>query len=211
MYGVSTILQPLYRLNREDIETEMATVKRIDHIAIVVDDIEHALNFWRDALGLELHHVEDVPDQESVVAFLPAGESEVELVKPTNKQTGIARYLKKHGPGLHHICLEVNNIDDAISTLKEKGIRMINEKPIIGTGGKKIAFIHPESTHGVLLELYELSYLEPEIRLERASSLTDRVLTGSRVMGAAVLAFLDALRTNGERKKSRNHGENQVQ
>ena len=145
----------------------MPSIKRIDHIAIVVDDIDAALGFWRDTLGLEMTHVEDVPDQQSVVAFLPTGESEVELVKPTTPDSGIARYMQKRGPGIHHICFETDDIECALLQLKEKGVRLINETPLLGTGGKKIAFIHPESTRGVLIELYELTTQEPEIRQER--------------------------------------------
>jgi methylmalonyl-CoA/ethylmalonyl-CoA epimerase len=131
------------------------TIKKIHHIAIVVPDIDEALVFWRDALGLELSHVEDMPTQESLIAFLPTGDSEVEVGKPTTDTSGIARYLAKRGPGLHHICLEVENIEAALARLKEKGIQLINEEPTIGAGGKKIAFIHPKSTGGVLVELYE--------------------------------------------------------
>lgn len=168
-------------------------IKRIAHIAIVVDDIDAALGFWRDALGLELTHVEDVPDQQSAVAFLPTGESEVELVKPTTGTSGVARYLAKRGPGIHHICFEVDDIDSTLAALKARGTRLIDETPRIGTGGKQIAFIHPESTHGVLVELYELTPQEPVRRLELARSLADRVMHESRVMGAAVLGFLRGL------------------
>jgi methylmalonyl-CoA/ethylmalonyl-CoA epimerase len=135
----------------------MPKINRISHIAIVVDDIDQALAFWRDALGLQLDHVEEVPEQQSIVAFLPTGESEVELVQPTSDDTGVARYLHKRGPGMHHICFEVEDIQASLEQLKQKGIRLINESPMTGAGGKKIAFIHPESTHGVLVELYELS------------------------------------------------------
>jgi methylmalonyl-CoA/ethylmalonyl-CoA epimerase len=175
-------------------------IKRIDHIAIVVDDIDAALGFWRDALGLDLTHVEDVPDQQSAVAFLPTGESEVELVKPTTTTSGVARYLAKRGPGIHHICFEVEDIRKTLAVLKSRGIRLINEEPSIGTGGKQIAFIHPESTHGVLVELYELTGQETRRRLERQQSLADRVMREGRVMGAAVLGFLRGLvdRENGE-------------
>ncbi len=134
----------------------MPKIKRIDHIAIVVEDIEAALGFWRDTLGLELDHIEDVAEQKSIVAFLPTGGSEVELVKPTTDDSGVARYLQKRGPGMHHICFEVEDIEAALAQMKEKGVRLINETPLIGSGGKKIAFVHPESTHGVLVELYEL-------------------------------------------------------
>jgi methylmalonyl-CoA/ethylmalonyl-CoA epimerase len=107
-------------------------------------------------LGLELEHVEDVPEQKSMVAFLPVGESEIELVRPTTDDSGVARYLQKRGPGMHHICFEVDDIEAILAQLKGKGVRLINETPIAGSDGKKLAFIHPESTHGVLVELYQL-------------------------------------------------------
>jgi methylmalonyl-CoA/ethylmalonyl-CoA epimerase len=175
----------------------MSSVIRIDHVAIIVEDIDHALNFWRDALGLEVTHVEDVPDQESVVAFLPTGESEVELVKPTTDDSGISRYLHKRGPGIHHICFQVDDIEVALAKLRDHNVRLINPEPVIGTGGKKIAFIHPESTHGVLIELYELTPLEPEIRLARARELADRVRAQGQVVAANVLGFLRGLRDTG--------------
>ena len=177
-------------------------IKRIDHIAIVVDDIDGALNFWRDTLGLELTHVEVVPEQQSAVAFLPTGESEVELVKPTNTTSGVARYLAKRGPGIHHICFEVDDITATLAGLKARGVRLIDETPHIGTGGKKIAFVHPESTQGVLIELYELTPNEPIRRLEGQSSLADRVMHEGQVMRAAVLAFLNRL-VNGDNGNGR--------
>lgn len=130
-------------------------IKKISHVAIVVSDIEAALGFWRDALGLELSHVEEVQEQETLVAFLPTGGSEVELVQPTTDSSGMARYMLKRGPGMHHICFEVENIEESLARLKEKGVQLINEEPTVGAGGKKIAFIHPKSTGGVLVELYE--------------------------------------------------------
>lgn len=180
----------------------MPKIKRIDHIAIVVEDIELALTFWRDSLGLELQHVEDVPDQKSIVAFLPTGDSEVELVKPTAEESGISRYLMKHGPGIHHICFEVDDIDKTLAYLNNRGIQLINEQPIIGTGGKKIAFIHPNSTHGVLIELYELSPQEPEIRMQRARGLAERVITGGVAMSYAALVFLRALLSDGNKNEA---------
>lgn len=179
----------------------MPNIKRIDHIAIVVEDIDTALGFWRDALGLNLQHVEDVPDQEAVVAFLPTGEGEVELVKPTSADSGVARYLNKRGPGLHHICFEVDDIEETLVQLKDEGVRLINETPMIGTGGKKVAFIHPESTHGVLVEMYELTPQEPEIRLARARALASRVIAGGVIMREATLAFLRGLRYDGWRER----------
>lgn len=133
----------------------MPGIKRIDHIAIVVDDIQSALGFWKEALGLNLENVEDVAEQKAIVAFLPTGESEIELVKPTTDDSGVARFLQKRGPGMHHICFEVNGLQEVLDALKTKGVRLINETPTVGAGGNRIAFIHPESTHGVLVELYE--------------------------------------------------------
>ena len=134
----------------------MTKVKRIDHIAIVVEDMEKTLAFWRDALGMELTHVRDVPAEQSQVAFLPAGESEIELVLPTTGDTGLAKYLEKRGPGMHHVCLEVDDIAGMLAQLKEKGVQLINEEPRTGADGKKYAFIHPKSANGVMVELYEL-------------------------------------------------------
>ncbi len=172
-------------------------IKKIDHIAIVVEDIDDALGFWRDALGLTLSHVEDVPDQQSIVAFLPTGESEVELVKPTSDDSGVARFLNKRGPGIHHICFEVEDIEEALASLRADGVRLINETPQIGTGGKKIAFIHPESTHGVLVEMYELTGQEPEVRLARARRLADRALASGQAAASSALEFLRGLGGNG--------------
>lgn len=134
----------------------MSSVKKIDHVAIVVNDIQAALGFWQDALGLTLAHEEEVAEQHARVAFLPLGECEIELVKPTTEDSGIARYLQKHGPGVHHICFQVDDIHATLERLKLKSIRLINEQPLTLPEGKKIAFIHPESAGGVLVELYEL-------------------------------------------------------
>ena len=132
-------------------------VNRIDHVAIVVDDIEKALRFWRDGLGLEVSRVEDVPEQGAQVTFLTIGDQNVELVKPTDDESGMSRFLEKRGPGMHHIALEVEDIQDSLDHLDAAGIRLIHEVPVVGAGGRHIAFIHPESTHGVLVELYELA------------------------------------------------------
>jgi methylmalonyl-CoA/ethylmalonyl-CoA epimerase len=131
-------------------------IKKINHIAIIVPDLDSSLAFWRDTLGLPLTHTEEVNSQESVVAFLPIGDSEIELVKPTTDTSGAAKFLAKRGPGLHHIALEVDNLDEMLLTLKEKGVRLINETPITAAGGNRAAFIHPESANGVLVELYEV-------------------------------------------------------
>ncbi|MGB7873990.1 MAG: methylmalonyl-CoA epimerase [Anaerolineales bacterium] len=134
----------------------MPSIKKINHVAVVVDDMEKALSFWRDALGMQLQELRDVPPEKSQVAFLPLEGSEVELVMPTSDESGIAKYLSKRGPGMHHICLEVDDILAMLAQLRAKGVRLINEAPRTAADGKKYAFIHPESTSGVLVELYEL-------------------------------------------------------
>jgi methylmalonyl-CoA/ethylmalonyl-CoA epimerase len=134
----------------------MAEVKKINHVAIVVSDIESGLTFWRDALGLRLDHVEDVPSQKSAVAFLPIGDSEVELVKPTSDDSGVAKFLADRGGGMHHLCFEVDDISGMLEQLKAKGVRLINETPL-ELPGRKMAFVHPKSAGGVLVELYEVT------------------------------------------------------
>ena len=134
----------------------MPKVKQINHVAVVVQDMEKALLFWRDALAMELHELRDVPAEKSQVAFLPLSGSEVELVLPTTEDSGISKYLAKRGPGMHHICLEVDDIEGMMSRLKSKGVRLINEEPRTASDGKRYVFIHPESTSGVLVELYQI-------------------------------------------------------
>ncbi|MBN2499723.1 MAG: methylmalonyl-CoA epimerase [Anaerolineales bacterium] len=135
----------------------MPEIKKINHVAIVVEDIEESLGFWRDALGLPLSHIEQVPSQESAVAFLPVAGSEVELVQPTTEGSGIARYLEKRGAGMHHLCFEVDDIVGMLAQLQAKGIQLINEEPLTGSDGRKYAFVHPKSASGVLVELYQLT------------------------------------------------------
>lgn len=134
----------------------MPRVKAINHIAVVVDDMEKSLAFWRDALGLRLHELREVPAEKSQVAFLPLAGSEIELVQPTSDDSGIAKYLAKRGAGMHHICVEVDDIHGMLAQLKSKGMRLINEEPRLAADGKKYAFVHPESTNGVLVELYQI-------------------------------------------------------
>jgi methylmalonyl-CoA/ethylmalonyl-CoA epimerase len=134
----------------------MSIIKKVNHVAVVVEDIDQALAFWRDALGLHLQKIEDVPSEKVKVAFLPVGDSEVELVQPKDEESGISKFLHERGPGLHHMCFEVEDIDPVLLRLKSKGIRVINETPI-QIPGRKMAFIHPKSTMGVLVELYQLT------------------------------------------------------
>ena len=133
----------------------MPRVKQINHVAVVVDDMDKALTFWRDALGMDLHELRDVPAEQSQVAFLPLYGSEVELVQPTTDDSGIAKYLTKRGPGMHHIAIEVKDIRGSLAELKNRGARLIDETPRVGAGGCLVAFIHPSSTNGVLLELVQ--------------------------------------------------------
>lgn len=134
----------------------MPKVIRIHHVAVVVDGIQNALSFWRDALGIDLQELRDVPAEASKVAFLPLEGAEVELVEPTSDDSGIARYLAKRGPGMHHICLQVDDLAGMLDQLRSKGVRLINEEPRQAEDGRQYAFVHPESTAGVLVELYQL-------------------------------------------------------
>jgi len=134
----------------------MPKVIRIDHIAVLVEDLEAPLKFWQEALGLELTHIQDVPAEMAQIAFLPTGGSEIELVRPTTLDSGLGRFLEKRGPGMHHICLEVDDILGMLAQLKEKGVQLINEEPKVSADGRKYAFIHPKSANGVMVELYEL-------------------------------------------------------
>jgi methylmalonyl-CoA/ethylmalonyl-CoA epimerase len=133
----------------------MTGIEKLNHVAVVVADIDAALAFWRDALGLELAGVKDMPEQKSKIAFLPLGGSELELVQPTDAESGIAKNLAKRGPGMHHLCLEVRDLDATIGRLKGRGIRLTSEAPMTAADGRRMIFVHPESTGGVLLELYE--------------------------------------------------------
>lgn len=133
----------------------MAKITGIHHIAFIVPELEPALKFWRDTLGLPLQSVEDVPAQDARIAFLPASGGEVELVQPITTNSGLAKSLQKRGPGIHHVCFEVDDLDAMIGLLKEKGIRLIGEEPSAGAGGRRMIFVHPASAGGVLVELYE--------------------------------------------------------
>ena len=134
----------------------MPTIKRIDHIGILVDDMDAMLNFWRDTLGIELKEIRNLPAEMAQVAFMPVADSEIELVSPTTNDSGLARFLEKRGPGMHHLCLETDDIVGMIVHLTERGIQMINLEPRTSVDGKTYAFVHPKSTGGVMVELYEL-------------------------------------------------------
>ena len=128
-------------------------ILKIDHLGIAVKSIEEGKNFWTDVLGLKFEGSETVAEQKVTTAFFPVGESEVELLESTAPDGPIAKYLEKKGEGIQHIAFRVENIEAALAELKEKGVRLIDAKPRIGAGGAKIAFLHPKSTNGVLVEL----------------------------------------------------------
>ncbi len=127
---------------------------KIDHIGIAVRDIEQALQVYQVALGLPVKDVVDVPDQQVRVAFLPLGESNIELVQPTTGDSGTAKFIEKRGEGIHHICVQVDDIEAALAQLKANDVPLIDQEPRAGAHGR-VAFVHPKGTHGVLLELVE--------------------------------------------------------
>lgn len=128
---------------------------KINHIAVVVEDVQAALGFWHTALGLPLAHVEHNEGEAVDIAFLPLGDGEIELIAPFTEDSGVAKYLAKKGPGLHHLCMDVDDIAAALEQLKAHGIELINEEPRLRPDGTRYAFVHPKSTGGVLLELYQ--------------------------------------------------------
>ena len=128
-------------------------VLKIDHLGIAVNSIDDGKKFWTDTLGLTFEGSETVAEQKVTTAFFPVGESEVELLESTAPDGPVAKYIEKKGQGIQHIAFRVENIDAALAELKEKGIRLIDETPRVGAGGAKIAFLHPKSTNGVLVEL----------------------------------------------------------
>jgi methylmalonyl-CoA epimerase len=131
--------------------------ERIDHVAIIVRDIEQALVFYRDTLGLVPSEIKEVPSEQVRIAFLPMGGpggSEIELIEPTNPASSLSRFLEKRGEGLHHICLEVRDIEAALREMQAKGAAVLDKQPRIAAEGRAI-FLHPKGTNGVLLELLE--------------------------------------------------------
>jgi methylmalonyl-CoA/ethylmalonyl-CoA epimerase len=130
------------------------TIKRIDHVAVVVENLAAALSVYRDALGLVVSKQETMPEQDVKMAFLPSGDSEIELLEPIHPDSGIGRYLARRGEGLHHICLEVDDLQATLAELKARGTQLIDETPRRGAYGQ-VAFIHPKGAHGVLIELLQ--------------------------------------------------------
>lgn len=130
-------------------------IKRIDHIGIAVPDIQDALTFFESALGMSLDHISEEEGGRTHVAFLPVGESDVELVSPQDTDSGLAKFIAKRGEGIHHICFEVDDLEGILARLKDKGTQLIDETPRVNASGMRYAFIHPKSAHGVLIELYQ--------------------------------------------------------
>jgi methylmalonyl-CoA/ethylmalonyl-CoA epimerase len=130
-------------------------ILKIDHLGIAVNSIEEGKNFWSEVLGLDFEGTETVAAQKVTTAFFPVGESEVELLESTAPDGPVAKYIEKRGQGIQHVAFRVADIEAALAELKEKGIGLIDEVPRHGAGGAKIAFLHPKSTGGVLVELCE--------------------------------------------------------
>lgn len=130
-------------------------VTRVDHIGIAVKNLDEMVKWYEDTLGVQAHGTEVVDEQKVTVAFLPIGDSELELLESTSDDGPIAKFIEKNGEGIQHVALRVDNIDETLETLKEKGVRLIDQTPRYGAGGARIAFVHPKATHGVLLELCE--------------------------------------------------------
>ncbi len=131
-------------------------VKRIDHIAIVVEDVDEALTVYRDVLGLPVQMISEEPAEKVKIAFMPMpeGNSEIELIEPTTDDSGVAKYLAKRGEGMHHVCVEVDDIESSVADLKAKNLDVLGEIRS-NVRGDRYIFVHPKSSHGVLVELYE--------------------------------------------------------
>lgn len=141
--------------NKNPKELNSLKVKKLEHLGIAVANLEEAARFYQQALGLPLEGVEVIEGQRVRVGFFPLGETRIELVEPAAADSPISKFIEKRGPGLHHICLEVEDLKATLEELKQKGIRLIDSEPRPGSHGYNIAFLHPQSTSGVLLELTE--------------------------------------------------------
>jgi len=142
-------MQSLRRRNK------LRMIEKIDHIGVAVKSIQESMKVYTEILGLKITGIETIEEQKVKTAFIPIGESEIELLESTADDGPIAKFIEKHGEGVQHIALRVNNIDQKLEELKQKDVKLIDEKPRIGAGGAKIAFIHPKDTKGVLIELCE--------------------------------------------------------
>jgi methylmalonyl-CoA/ethylmalonyl-CoA epimerase len=134
-------------------------IENLDHIGIAVRDIDDALEFFSHCLGVRCTHVEEVADQKVKIAFLPVGDTNLELLQSTDPEGAVAKFIEKRGEGIQHLALRVDDIEKTLSDLREKGVRLIDEIPRMGAHGTRIAFLHPKSTHGVLIELTEKGFV----------------------------------------------------
>ena len=139
---------------RTGVPAAIRRIGRVHHVALIVRSIEESLGLWRDALALEVETIMDIPNDRVRIAFLGVGESKIELVEPTDDSTGVARFLDQKGEGFHHVCFEVPNLAEALLRLEIGGIELIDSAPRRGAEGP-VAFLHPRSCHGVLVELIE--------------------------------------------------------
>lgn len=130
-------------------------ITKIDHIALVAPQLDDSIGFWAEALGLTVSATHREDAQEVDVAFLPVGESKIEILAPFVENNGVSKYLQKRGPGMHHICLEVDDIHAALERLKAHNVPLIDEQPRLNSEGREMLFIHPKGTGGVLVELYQ--------------------------------------------------------
>ena len=130
-------------------------VHKVDHIGVAVSNLEEALKIYTDVLGLKLHGTEVVEEQKVRVAFMPVGDTEIELLESTDAEGPIAKYIEKRGEGIQHVAFRVDDIEEALEQMRQQGVRLIDEKPRYGAGGARIAFLHPKATGGVLVELCE--------------------------------------------------------
>ncbi|MDO5563069.1 MAG: methylmalonyl-CoA epimerase [Synergistaceae bacterium] len=128
-------------------------IKNVDHIGVAVKSIDEALKFWEEALGVKCHGIEEVAEQRVKTAFLPIDDTEFELLEGTTEDSPVSKFIEAKGQGIQHVAVRVDDIEATLAELKEKGVRLIDEKPRIGAGGAKIAFVHPKSSGGVLLEI----------------------------------------------------------
>jgi lactoylglutathione lyase/methylmalonyl-CoA/ethylmalonyl-CoA epimerase len=130
-------------------------IKKIDHIGIAVKDLKEAIGFYGENLGLDIEGIEEIKEQKVKVAIIPVGESRIELLESTHLDGPIAKFIERRGEGIHHIALEVEGIEETLQKLKKKGVNLVDQKPQVGANRTRIAFIHPRSTKGVLIELCE--------------------------------------------------------
>ncbi len=139
---------------RPSVPDAIRALGKVHHVALIVRSIDDSLGLWRDSLGLELETVMDIPQDRVRIAFLGVGESKIELVEPTDDTTGVARFLESKGEGFHHVCFEVPDLAATLTGLEAGGLELIDHAPRRGAEGP-VAFLHPRSCHGVLVELIE--------------------------------------------------------